>query len=320
MSTIKVRTGNDLQIALHHYGKHQGKPVHPSVLYVHGATFPSALSVGFRFDGFSWADDLTQAGFDVWSFDFIGLGESDRAAADTKGEIPGRFANALLQVEAAALEVLRQTSAERLSIIAHSWGTLPAGGFAATRPELVEKLVLFGPIAKRDGSGETPAMQATRTITLQDQYDRFVADVPRGETPVLSDAHFAEWGEVYLASDAESASVSPSAVTVPAGPAMDMATTWKGQFPYDPAKVQAPVLIVRGEWDSLTTDQDAAWLYNAFANAPEKQDTKLSRATHLTHLESGRFSLYRASRNFLASEPSWATEKAAPPAKPMKII
>ena len=28
------------------------------VLYVHGATFPSALSVGWRIDGWSWMDDL----------------------------------------------------------------------------------------------------------------------------------------------------------------------------------------------------------------------------------------------------------------------
>ena len=48
------------------------------VLYVHGATFPSALSVGYRFGGRSWADDLHAAGFDVWAFDFRAL--ADRRA------------------------------------------------------------------------------------------------------------------------------------------------------------------------------------------------------------------------------------------------
>jgi len=51
------------------------------VLYIHGATFPSALSIAHRFDGYSWRDALCEAGFDVWGFDFHGYGSSDRYAA-----------------------------------------------------------------------------------------------------------------------------------------------------------------------------------------------------------------------------------------------
>src|SRR5271155_2265555 len=49
-----------------------------SVLYLHGATFPSALSIAFRFSGRSWCDALCEAGFDVWGLDFLGFGGSDR--------------------------------------------------------------------------------------------------------------------------------------------------------------------------------------------------------------------------------------------------
>src|SRR5512135_1365072 len=35
------------------------------VLYVHGATFPSALSVGFDFGNGSWLDDWNARGFDA---------------------------------------------------------------------------------------------------------------------------------------------------------------------------------------------------------------------------------------------------------------
>jgi hypothetical protein len=35
------------------------------ILYIHGATFPSALSIAHRFDGYSWRDALCEAGFDV---------------------------------------------------------------------------------------------------------------------------------------------------------------------------------------------------------------------------------------------------------------
>src|SRR6202046_1569474 len=49
-----------------------------AVLHVHGATFPSALSIAHRFDGRSWRDALNDAGFDVWGLDFYGFGDSDR--------------------------------------------------------------------------------------------------------------------------------------------------------------------------------------------------------------------------------------------------
>src|SRR5580704_3582973 len=47
------------------------------VLYVHGGTFPSALSIAHRFNGRSWRDELADAGFHVWGLDFNGYGASD---------------------------------------------------------------------------------------------------------------------------------------------------------------------------------------------------------------------------------------------------
>src|SRR5262245_42593582 len=47
------------------------------VLYGHGGTFPSALSIAHRFDGRSWRDVLNAAGFNVWGLDFHGFGLSD---------------------------------------------------------------------------------------------------------------------------------------------------------------------------------------------------------------------------------------------------
>ncbi len=46
------------------------------VLYIHGSTFPSALSVAFPFDDSSWMERLAQAGYDVWALDFVGFGKS----------------------------------------------------------------------------------------------------------------------------------------------------------------------------------------------------------------------------------------------------
>jgi hypothetical protein len=49
-----------------------------AVLYIHGMSFPSALSVAWRLDGRSWRDTLCESGFEVWSLDFYGYGGSDR--------------------------------------------------------------------------------------------------------------------------------------------------------------------------------------------------------------------------------------------------
>ncbi len=302
MRTIDTRGSNGLRLTLHHYTPDHGQPTHPPVLYIHGATFPCALSVGFKFDGRSWADDLADAGYDVWGLDFIGFGSSDRANDSQDGSLPGRFDSAVEQIETAVQEILKHTTAERISLIAHSWGTLPAGGFAASHPGLVDRLILFGPISRRDDPASVATTSPTRAITLQDQFDRFTADVPDGEAAVLSDAHFLDWGQVYLDSDPDSRAVSPPAVTVPSGPAADISAAWSGRFPYDPSRVLCPVLIVRGEWDSLIPDEDAAWLYNAFTNAADKQDVKLARATHLAHLETGRVRLYATARAFLRTE------------------
>jgi hypothetical protein len=67
-------------------------------------------------------------------------------------------------------------------------------------PGVVDRLVLFGAIAQRTGTA--PARQpAWRLVSLENQWNRFTAEVPAGERPVLSRRHFAEWDERYLDRD-----------------------------------------------------------------------------------------------------------------------
>ena len=136
-------------------------------------------------------------------------------------------------------------------------------------------------------------------ITLQDQWDRFVADVPAGEKPVLSRRHFDDWGECYLDADPASRTRSPPAVKTPCGAFQDIFDAWAGRLAYDPGLVRAPVMLVRGEWDSYCTDTDALWLFNALTASPLRRDVKIARATHLMHLEENRYALYREAQAFL---------------------
>jgi len=52
----------------------------------------------------------------------------------------------------------------------------------------------------------------------------------------------------------------------------------------------------------MCTDSDARWLFDALSNSTVKRDVKISRATHLMHLEEGRYALYREAQTFLEGE------------------
>jgi hypothetical protein len=87
---------------------------------------------------------------------------------------------------------------------------------------------------------------------------------------------------------------------VPSGAFQDIYDAWAGELAYDPGKIRAPVAIIRGEWDDMCTDGDACWLFDALSASPLRRDIKISRATHLMHLEENRFALYREAAAFLA--------------------
>ncbi len=273
------------------------------VLYVHGGTFPSALSIAHPFDGRSWRDELCAAGFDVWAVDFLGFGESDRypeMEQPAQRDAPlGLAETASRQLEQAARWICSHLGTPAISTIAHSWGTIVAGRFATEHPELVNRLVFFGPVTWRPGAGEPQRYPAWRLVSLDDQWNRFTADVPPGEPAVLSRRHFDEWGPRYLDTDPEGRTRTPASVKIPSGPWQDIADAWAGRLAYDPARIRAPIAIIRGEWDSVVTDGDARWLFDALSASPVRRDIKIARATHLMHLEETRYALYREAETFL---------------------
>jgi pimeloyl-ACP methyl ester carboxylesterase len=277
-----------------------------SVLFVHGASFPSALAAAYPFGGHSWMEDLSRAGVDSWALDFMGYGGSDRYPSMNDPAAAGapllRTEEASRQIEAAMRFIRDKQHLQKLSIIAHSWGTLPSGLLATQHPELLDRLVLFGPVTLRhEHPDEDSANKAAPAwnVTVEAQRKRFYGYVPRGEAPVLAASDMASWGPAYLASDPNSDQRTPPSVRVPYGPLADLYSAWTGHFPYDPSHILAPVLIVRGEWDDVTTNKDAHWLYRSLRNAPVKRDVIISRGTHVMHLEASRFQLYREVQIFV---------------------
>jgi pimeloyl-ACP methyl ester carboxylesterase len=274
------------------------------VLYVHGATFPSESSMMFKFDGVSWADALNAAGLSVWAFDFAGFGGSElypemKQGMPPVGEPLGRAPEAVGQIVRAVRAIIAETGASRVSIIAHSWGTIATGLFATENPELVDRIVFFGPVVRRYALKGVPALGTWRFLTVAEQHKRFVEDVPPDHPPVLLDRHFAIWSDQYLKTDPTSGTRTPASVRTPNGPAADIMAAWSGMLAYDPAMVKSPIAIVRGEWDSLCKDADAAWLLAAMRSVPRRTDVKIAKGTHLMHIEESRGELHRAALDFL---------------------
>jgi pimeloyl-ACP methyl ester carboxylesterase len=275
----------------------------PDVLYVHGATFGVDLSVFFPFENGSWADALNLGGFHAWGFDFVGFGASGRYPRNV-GQPAGTIEDALQDLRRTVVAVRERNRGRPVVLLAHSRGGAVAARHAGEHPDDVAALVLFAPIVPRSpvaaaGGTVRAELPSHHALSAWTQYRRFIEDLPRGEPQVLAEADMQAWVDAFLASDADSGTRQPPAVLVPTGPLADIAALWGGTALYEPAAVTAPTLIVRGEWDSVCTDRDAARLQSSLGAAVVR-DVKIPRATHLMHLEAQRTELRRAVVDFLA--------------------
>jgi pimeloyl-ACP methyl ester carboxylesterase len=281
------------------------------VLYVHGGTFPSGLSIAHRFDGVSWRDELAASGFHCWGLDFHGFGRlsdpyPEISESAEKHPPLGRADDASRQLERAVRFICSHHRVSRISLIAHSWGSIVAGRFAGEHPRLVERLVLFGPIACRARRTDPQRLPAWRLISLKDQWDRFVADVPPGEPPVLAKHHFDEWGEAYLDIDPESRTRLPPAVKTPSGAFQDIYDAWAGELAYDPALVRLDHPRRMGRHVHGGRYEMAFQCAEIIAHPTHRHDQPRH---HLLHLEESRYALYRETEAFLAGNDAVAAHK-----------
>jgi len=272
------------------------RPWGRAVLVVHGATFGTSLSGAYRIGGRSWFDELSEAGFETWGLDFQGFGASDRYAEGDCGSEPGRAPDAAAQLGMALQFVRRESTCASLALVAHSWGTLPAGVLLAGNPGLVERAVFYGPVVAAQSREPLAAtMPAFLEMTRDLQWGAFAAGVPKGMEPPIGSAQFERWIKAYLE--------GMVSVRVPAGPAIDIECARRGALPYDPGRIETPMLVIRGSWDAVTTEADSIRFFQALSQSQEKQLTWIHGGTHRMHLESCRSQLYRAVEGFLKERP-----------------
>jgi esterase/lipase len=75
---------------------------------------------------------------------------------------------------------------------------------------------------------------------------------------------------------------------------------WFAGKPYwDPSRVIPPTLVVRGEWDGVSTVSEALGLFNALSNARLKRMVLLGAGSHMMLIEKNREQLFREVQLFL---------------------
>ena len=308
-----LRTAQTIRLPWRHQGEllplalHRQPAAGEVVLYVHGATFPSALAVGWKMHGVSWMDDLQRAGFDAWALDFAGYGGSARPAvfsAPAAAAAPfGRSEMAAAQIAAALAHIRRERPNVRIHLLTHSWGTLPAQRAVIDNPDAISRLVLFGPLVPREGAAGSAGPHDAWTLMDADaQRPRQRTGIPDHVPTPVDAAELDRWCSAYLASDPTAGQRTPASARIPNGPAADVAACWAGRSLVDSARIRAPVLIVRGEWDHVTTDDDARRLYADLRGCSDKRDVKISGGNHWLHLQPRRLALWAAVRGFLQGD------------------
>src|SRR5438105_9203459 len=116
-----------------------------TVLFVHGATFPSTPDFDLQYKDYSWADRLASQAYVVYLFDKRNYGFSTREKAMDEPAAANRALSRSLFVVrdiAAVVDHIRaQNKIGRVTLIGWSWGAMTAGYYTSLHSEKVRKLV-----------------------------------------------------------------------------------------------------------------------------------------------------------------------------------
>ncbi len=263
----------------------------PVLFLAHGSSLSSRPAFDLSVPGhgeYSLMDKFAEYGFDVWTMDFEGYGRSSQSQGNSD------IASGVEDLKAAAEVVAHETGQEHFHFYGESSGALRAGAFAMARPERVQRLVLVSftwtgqgspTLAKRAESLDYYRTHNRRTRDRDMIRSIFTRDKPGTSDPAVAEA----------VADAE----LPLGDSVPTGTYLDMTSN----LPLvDPLKLRAPVLIARGEYDGIATEEDLLNFFKKLPN-PDRQFVMVPGATHAVGLGTNRQLLWHATRAFLDMPP-----------------
>jgi alpha-beta hydrolase superfamily lysophospholipase len=277
---------------------HSRQGVEPVLFLVHGSSISGRPTFDLSVPGhgeYSLMNKFAEYGFDVWTMDFSGYGRS------SVGEGNSNIADGVEDLKAAVEIVARETGQQRYHFFGESSGALRVGAYAMEQPQRISRLVLAA--LTYTGEGSPTLTDRAKQLEFYRTHNRrprdgamihsiFTRDKSGTSEPAVGDA-LAE-AELHFGD------------TVPTGTYLDMTAN----LPViDPQKIHAPVLVARGEYDGIATDEDCLNFYRKLPNS-DRQFAILPGMAHSLVLGLNRHQLWHITRAFLDMPPRLDTLKA----------
>ena len=240
-----------------------------TILFVHGSSMASQPTFDLHVPGrpdSSAMEWFAARGYDTWTMDNEGYGRSDK-----KRPINNDIANGAEDLAAGSRYILDKTGAKDLLVYGISSGALKAALFAEQHPERVSRLALDAFVWTGEGS-PTLAERKKKLADFQSRHRRpidraFVRSIFARDHPGTADeATIEAFADAILALDD----------SVPTGTYVDMCS----RLPLvDPAKIRAPTIVLRGEFDGIAGFDDLIEFFKRLPNA-DKQFAVMAGISH----------------------------------------
>jgi alpha-beta hydrolase superfamily lysophospholipase len=279
-----------------------------TVLYVHGATYPSETAFDLKLDGVSWMEYIASRGYDVWLLDLRGYGKSTRPpemADKPEGQCAdrdwpdrgqghrhrGRFHPATPQYSAPQPAGL---------VVGHDAdGDVHHAKRIEGRTSCPLRTGLDPPDAFA-GSGRLRKLGAYRTVNRDQSKSAGTPACPRTRKPRSFPPAGSTPGRCDIRNRFGRREMNPPVLRAPNGVVQDSAEFFGAGKPYyDPAKITVPTLLVHAEWDRDTPPYMAQTLFPLLVNSPGKRYVALAEGTHSIIMERNRLQLFEAVQAFL---------------------
>jgi pimeloyl-ACP methyl ester carboxylesterase len=283
-----------------------------TLLFVHGATYPSDTMFDLKIDGASWMDHIARRGYDVYAMDVRGYGRSTRPP---EMKVPPQDNPPVVTTDdgvrdfAAVVDHIRQRRGlQRLNLMGWSWGTVIAGAYAAQNPGTIERLVMYAPLWLRripGGLRVNGPMGAYRVVTLEAARQRWLTGVAaERQADLIPPGVLEAWWNANMEADPVGATMTPPGVRAPNGLLVDAFKYWEADTRYyDPTAIRAPALLVVGDWD-VDTPPYMAQAILARLGSREKRLVVIGEGTHHLMLERNRDQMFREVQLFLEGQTS----------------
>lgn len=280
-----------------------------TVLYVHGATYPSETAFDLKLDGVSWMEYMASRGYDVWLLDLRGYGKSTRPAemADKPEANPPivRGETAVKDIGTAVDFILQRRNIPKLNLLGWSWGTTLMATYTTQNAQKVQRLVLYAPVWIRQTAALVQAgpgpLGAYRMVNREQAQQRWYTGVQEDKkTALIPAGWFDAWADATFATDPVGAKMNPAVIRAPNGVVQDgNEFNGAGKAYYDPSKITVPTLLVVAEWDKDAPPYMGQTLFPLLVNAPDKRFVELAEGTHSIIMERNRLKLFEAVQAFL---------------------